>query len=75
MLTALTIVVNLVAFVLAPKQAFITLAVYILLGAVGVPVFVGGMSGPGKLFWTNGRIYFRLSFGSSFNEFSQGKNE
>ncbi|WP_110953713.1 biotin transporter BioY [Anaerosinus massiliensis] len=58
MLTALTIVVNLIAFVLSPKQAFITLAVYILLGVVGVPVFVGGVSGPGKLFGPTGGFIF-----------------
>ena len=49
MLTALTVVVNLVAFILTPKQAFLTLAVYILLGSAGIPVFVGGTAGVGKL--------------------------
>jgi len=54
MLTALTVVVNLVAFILTPKQAFLTLAVYILLGASGMPVFVGGTAGFGKLIGPTG---------------------
>ena len=54
MLTALTVVVNLVAFILTPKQAFLTLAVYILLGAAGMPVFVGGTAGFGKLIGPTG---------------------
>ena len=58
MLTALTVVVNLVAFVLTPKQAFLTLAVYILLGTAGLPIFVGGMGGPGKLFGPTGGFIF-----------------
>ena len=49
MVTALTIMVNLVAFIMKPKQAGIILGIYLLLGAVGVPVFVGGTSGLGKL--------------------------
>ena len=54
MVTALTIMVNLVGFVLPPKEAFITVLVFILLGAVGVPVFVGGTSGFGKLLGPTG---------------------
>ena len=42
MVTALTIMVNFVAFVMTPKEAGLTLLIYLLLGIVGVPVFVGG---------------------------------
>ena len=60
MVTALTIMVNLVAFIMKPKQAGIILGIYLLLGAVGVPVFVGGTSGLGKLIGPTGG--FNLGF-------------
>lgn len=53
-LTAQTLVVNLLALLLAPRQAFFTMAVYSLLGLVGLPVFSGGIGGPGKLFGPTG---------------------
>lgn len=49
-----TLIVNLVALLLTPKQAFMTMLVYILLGLAGVPVFTGGTAGPGKLFGPTG---------------------
>ena len=49
-----TLVVNLVAFLLTPKQAFITMFAYILIGFIGVPVFTGGTAGPAKLFGPTG---------------------
>ena len=60
MVTALTIMVNLVAFVMKPKQSGIILGIYLLLGAVGVPVFVGGTSGLIKLIGPTGG--FNLGF-------------
>ena len=47
--TALTIIVNLVAFLLRPREAFLVLLTWILLGSAGVPVFAGGTAGAGKL--------------------------
>lgn len=58
MVTALTIILNLVAFILTPKQAFTVVGTYILLGAVGVPVFVGGTAGLGKLIGPTGGFIF-----------------
>lgn len=49
-----TMIVNLVAFLLTPKQAFITMFVYILIGLIGVPVFTGGTAGPAKMFGPTG---------------------
>lgn len=49
-----TLIVNLVALILTPKQAFMTMLVYLLLGLAGVPVFTGGTAGPGKLFGPTG---------------------
>lgn len=39
----------LAAFLLTPKQTFIVMVVYVLLGAIGLPVFAGGGSGVGTL--------------------------
>lgn len=54
MVTALTLVMCLVAYMLPPRETFIVLAAYVLLGAIGLPVFVGGSSGFGKLFGPTG---------------------
>ena len=37
-----TLIVNLVGFLLPPKQAFITMLIYIFVGLIGIPVFTGG---------------------------------
>lgn len=47
--SAQTLAVNLLALILSPLQAGITVAVYILLGMVGLPVFAGGSGGIGSL--------------------------
>lgn len=49
-----TLVVNLVAYVLPPRQAFITMVAYICIGLIGIPVFTGGSAGPGKMFGPTG---------------------
>ena len=60
MVTSLTIVVNLIAFILPPKQALLVMATYLIIGAAGVPVFVGGAAGLGKLVGPTGG--FTLGF-------------
>ena len=42
MVTALTQAMNLAAFVLTPQQTLIVMLLYTLIGAAGLPVFVGG---------------------------------
>lgn len=54
MVTAQTIIINLIALILTPKQSFIVVLVYILLGTFGLPVFSGGGSGLGKIFGPTG---------------------
>lgn len=54
MITATTLVFNLTAFLLPPKQTLIVCLVYTFLGAVGLPVFSGGMGGFGRLFGPTG---------------------
>lgn len=58
MVTALTLVATLIGLLLKPKDALIVFIIYILLGAVGLPVFVGGTAGLGKLLGPTGGFIF-----------------
>lgn len=49
-----TLVVNLVAYLLPPKQACAAMLAYVCIGLIGIPVFTGGASGPGKMFGPTG---------------------
>lgn len=53
-----TLIVNLTGFILSPRQAFVTMLVYLLVGLAGLPVFTGGTAGPGKLFGPTGGYIF-----------------
>ena len=57
MVTALTMALGVAAFVLTPRQTFLVIAVYILLGATGLPVFAGA-SGLSRLLGPAGGFYF-----------------
>lgn len=48
-ITAQTLVINMIALLLKPKKAGITVGIWILLGVVGLPVFSGGKGGFGVL--------------------------
>ena len=61
MVTALTLVATLTGLLLQPKDAFIVFIIYVLLGAVGLPVFVGGTAGLGKLLGPTGGLYLLLA--------------
>ena len=60
MVTALTLVATLTGLLLQPKDAFIVFVVYVLLGAVGLPVFVGGQLVLVNLLGPTGGIYLLL---------------
>lgn len=53
-ITAQTLVVNVIALVLPPKQAFSAMGVYLFAGLIGLPVFSGGVSGPSKFLGPTG---------------------
>lgn len=57
-ITAQTIIINLIGFILKPKQSFTTISVFILIGLIGVPVFSGGTAGPQHLFGPTGGYIF-----------------
>lgn len=44
MVTALTFTLSLTAYLLSPRRTFAVVAIYILLGAIGLPVLGGGQS-------------------------------
>lgn len=54
MITAQTIIINLTALILKPKQSFLVVLVFLIIGAIGVPVFSGGGAGLAKLFGPTG---------------------
>lgn len=54
MVTALTLAMNLAAFVLTPQQTLVVMFLYTLIGAAGLPVFVGGAAGFGEIFGPRG---------------------
>ena len=57
MVTALTFALSLTAYLLTPRQTFTVIAIYILLGAVGLPV-LGGGQGLARLVSPAGGFYF-----------------
>ena len=57
LVTALTFALSLTAYILPPKQTFTVVVIYILLGAVGLPVFAGGQ-GLSRLIGPAGGFYF-----------------
>ena len=72
-LTAQTLVVNLIALLLTPRQAAFTIVVYMLLGLSGLPVFSGGVGGPGKLFWPYRRVHYGLADSRCTDVLAEGK--
>ena len=56
--TMQTMIINLIALLLSPFQAFMTILGYLLLGATGLPVFSGATGGIGKLFGPTGGFLF-----------------
>ena len=68
-----TVFVNLLGFLLTPRQVLITMCAYLLMGLAGLPVFTGGTAGPrhgraGQTVWAYRRIYFRLFSGSTYHQ-------
>ncbi len=52
-----TVFINLTALLLSPWQGFLAVGLWLLMGAVGLPVFSGG-GGIGKLFGITGGFYW-----------------
>ena len=54
MISLITVALCLIGLLLPPKQTFLTVLVYVLLGAVGLPVFTGFTGGMGKILGPTG---------------------
>ncbi|MGI5959949.1 MAG: biotin transporter BioY [Massiliimalia sp.] len=52
--TAQTLMINLIGFLMLPKRAFATVGIYLFMGAIGLPILSGGAGGPAKLFGPTG---------------------
>lgn len=74
LVTAQTIMINLIALILKPKQSLITIIVYILLGIVGLPVFSGGTAGIGRLIGPYGGFFIGFIVAVPLISFLKGKN-
>ena len=57
-----TIVVNIIGLILRPKEAGLSILIYLGMGLIGLPVFSGGTGGFGKLFGPTGGFYFGFLF-------------
>lgn len=58
-ITAATAAMGLTALVLTPKQTFLTMTAYVILGGVvGLPILPGGLGGLGRLLGPTGGFYF-----------------
>lgn len=72
-ITAQTIAINLIGLVLTPKQSFIVVLGYLLLGVFGLPVFAGGTSGIGHLIGPAGGFLFGFLAVAPLISYSKGK--
>lgn len=69
-----TLAVNLIALLLPPVEAGVSILVYILLGAVGLPVFNGGNSGVGYLLGPTGGFFIGFFVAVVLISLLRGKN-
>ena len=53
-----SLAVGIIALILSPGQCAWAMVLYLLMGALGLPVFSGGTAGVGRLFGPTGGFYF-----------------
>ncbi|BEU88124.1 biotin transporter BioY [Selenomonas sp. TAMA-11512] len=73
MVSAITLAMDLAAFLLTPKQTFFTMLTYTLLGAVGLPVFTGGFGGMAKILGPTGGFIFAFMVAYPAISYFKGK--
>lgn len=71
--TALTLVAVLIGLVLPPKDACTVLVIYVLLGAIGLPVFVGGGGGLGRIVGPTGGFIISWPVAYTLLSYLKGK--
>ncbi len=72
-ITAQTLVINMIALLLKPKKAGITVGLWILLGLIGLPVFSGGKAGIGVLAGATGGYIIGYLVAAIVISFIKGK--
>lgn len=72
-ISLMTVMVNLIGLVLTPSQAGLSMAAYLLMGLIGLPVFSGGTSGPSKIFSPTGGYYFGFVLAAVLISLFKGK--
>ena len=72
-LTMQTFVMCLAALVLTPRQTAVVIAGYTVLGAIGLPVFAGGVGGLGIIFGPRGGISIGFPAAYTPTSMMQGK--
>lgn len=72
-ISLMTVMVNLIGLVLTPTQAGLSLISYVLMGLIGLPIFSGGTSGPGKIFSPTGGYYFGFILAAVLISLLKGK--
>lgn len=73
MVTALTIAMNLTAFILTPRQVLVVMLMYTAIGAAGLPVFVGGAAGIGEIFGPRGGFLIAFIIAYPLVSFFKGR--
>lgn len=74
LITAQTIIINLIALILSPKQSLLTVTVYILIGICGLPVFSGAVGGIAKLLGPTGGFLIGFLIIAPIISLLKGKN-
>lgn len=70
--TAQTLAIMLCGMLFTVQQSFVTLSVYLLLGAIGLPVFAGGNAGLGVLFGPTGGFLIGFLLAAVFISSTKG---
>lgn len=74
LVTALTVALTVTALVLPPKLTFIAIAAYVFLGAIGLPIFPGGVGGIGRILGPTGGFYIGWPFVCLLVSWLKGQN-
>ena len=69
-----SLAVGIIALILSPGQSAWAMILYLLMGALGLPVFSGGTSGVGKLFGVTGGFYFGFLISAVIVSVLKGKD-
>jgi biotin transport system substrate-specific component len=68
-----SLAVGIIALILSPGQCAWAMLLYLVMGALGMPVFSGGTAGIGKLFGPTGGFYFGFLISAVAVSFLKGK--